>query len=291
MHVLGFQNHNKVLNNFKESSITIACSRWQEPFGRTSLEASSRGCAVIISNRGGLPETVTNAIILRNLSVNYLYKSIEKLIINKNLLKSLQTKSINNFYLTNEFVTKKIDSYRKNMIEYTPQRNQIIYKNQKFKILHVTNLNERHNGRLFYNTGTRINNGFVRLNHSVLTISDRDIVSYYRSIKDIDGSKTLNKKLIDVISNYVPDILVLGHADLIKKETLGFIKKTYPNIKIAQWFLDRMDSEWKGNKSRFLDKMNLIDSSFCTTSPDTLRFKKKTKFIIYQILLIRHLKI
>ena len=281
LHVLGFQNHNKVLNNFKESSITIACSRWQEPFGRTSLEASSRGCAVIISNRGGLPETVTNAIILRNLSVNYLYKSIEKLIINKNLLKSLQTKSINNFYLTNEFVTKKIDSYRKNLIGYKPLRNQIISNNQKFKILHVTNLNERHNGRLFYNTGTRINNGFVRLNHSVLALSDRDIVSYYRSIKDIDGSKALNKKLIDVISNYVPDILVLGHADLIKKETLSFIKKTYPNIKIAQWFLDRMDSEWKGNKSRFLDKMSLIDSSFCTTSPDTLRFQKKHK--IYYI--------
>ena len=281
LHVLGFQNHNKVLNNFKESSITIACSRWQEPFGRTSLEASSRGCAVIISNRGGLPETVTNAIILRNLSVNYLYKSIEKLIINKKLRKRLQTKSINNFYLTNEFVTKKIDSYRKNLIGYKTLRNQIINNNQKFKILHVTNLNERHNGRLFYNTGTRINNGFVRLNHSVLTLSDRDIVSYYRSIKDIDGSKALNKKLIDVISNYVPDILVLGHADLIKKETLGFIKKTYPNIKIAQWFLDRMDSEWKGNKSRFLDKMSLIDSSFCTTSPDTLRFKKKHK--IYYI--------
>ena len=41
----------------------------EEPFGRTSLEASSRGCAVIISNRGGgLPETITNGI-KRNLIV------------------------------------------------------------------------------------------------------------------------------------------------------------------------------------------------------------------------------
>jgi glycosyltransferase involved in cell wall biosynthesis len=38
------------------------CSRWEEPFGRVALEASSRGCAVtIITNRGGLPEAVTDS--------------------------------------------------------------------------------------------------------------------------------------------------------------------------------------------------------------------------------------
>ena len=95
-------------------------------------------------------------------------------------------------------------------------------KKNKLKILHITNFNERHNGRLFYNTGKRLNNGFIRLGHSVLEFSDRDIVSYYRSIRDFDGSKTLNKKLLEVISNYLPDLIVLGHADLIKKETLKF---------------------------------------------------------------------
>ncbi len=275
LHELGFQKHSKVLETFNKSSIAVACSRWEEPFGRTSLEASSRGCATIISNRGGLPETVTNAIILRNLNVKNLFKAIEKLIINKNTRINLQKNSIKNFFLTNEFVTKKIDFYRNKII-----KTKIIFstkKKNKLKILHITNLNERHNGRLFYNTGTRINNGFIRLNHSVLTLSDRDIVSYYRSISDIDGSKTLNYKLIEIISNYVPDIIILGHADLIKSETLQFIKKNYPKIKIAQWFLDRMDSEWKNNKIRFLDKIKFIDSSFCTTSPDILNFSKKNK--------------
>ena len=117
----------------------------------------------------------------------------------------------------------------------------------------------------------------MRLNHSVLTLSDRDIVSYYRSIRDFDGSKTLNKKLLEVISNYLPDLIVLGHADLIKKETLKFIRETYPHIKIAQWFLDRMDNDWKSNKKRFLDKIDFVDCSFCTTSPDILKFPKNNK--------------
>ena len=148
---------------------------------------------------------------------------------------------------------------------------------KKIKILHVTNFNERHNGRLFYNTGKRINNGFIRLNHSVLEFSDRDIVSYYRNFNDLNGSKRLNKKLLEVISNYVPDILILGHADLIKKETLEYIKKNYPNIRMAQWFLDRMDSQWINNKKRFLDKIDLMDASFCTTDPVSLNLDKRHK--------------
>ena len=60
------------LNIFKKTSITVACSRWEEPFGRTSLEASANGCAVIITNKGGLPETVTDAKILEELNQTHL---------------------------------------------------------------------------------------------------------------------------------------------------------------------------------------------------------------------------
>ncbi|MDC0473066.1 glycosyltransferase [Pelagibacteraceae bacterium] len=271
--IIGFQGHDKVLDIFKKTSIAVACSRWEEPFGRTSLEASSRGCAVIISNRGGLPETITNGVIIRNLNTKNVYKSIDKLIKNTVLRKKLQKLSIKNFYLTDEFITKKIDNYRNSI--FVESLNFLKSEKKHLKILHVTNFNERHNGRLFYNTGKRINNGFLRLNHSVLEFSDRDIVSYYRSINDLNGSKRLNNKLIEVISNYVPDLIVLGHADLIKKETLQFIKKNYPNIKIAQWFLDRMDSEWSVNRKRFLDKIDIVDSSFCTTDPESLKFPKK----------------
>ena len=275
--VLGFQNHNKVLEYFEKTSIAVACSRWEEPFGRTSLEAASRGCAVIISNRGGLPETITNGIILRNLSSNSLFLEIEKLIKNKSKLYYLQQQSLKNFYLSDNFISNRIDNYRNELI--TSIKFNIIKspKLDKIKILHVTNFNERHNGRLFYNTGKRINNGFIRLNHSVLEFSDRDIVSYYRNINDLDGSKKLNKKLVEVISNYVPDIIILGHADLIKIDTLKYIKKNYPNIKMAQWFLDRMDSHWIKNKKRFLDKIDLMDASFCTTDPKSLKINNKNK--------------
>ena len=269
---MGFQKHNKVLDVFKQTAISVVCSRWNEPFGRTSLEASSRGCAVIISNRGGLPETTSNALILNELTSKNLYNYIKLLILNKKLRVNLQKKSIKNFYLTNKYISKKIDTIRLGLFSKESKMNT-----ENIKILHVTNFNERHNGRLFYNTGRRINNGFVRLNHSVLTISDRDIISYNRSIKDLDGSKKLNLKLLETISNYVPNLIVFGHADLINVNTLKFIKNYYPNVKMAQWFLDKMDTSWIKNKKRFTDKIDYMDCSFCTTSPDELNIKSNNK--------------
>ena len=271
--LLGFLNHKKVLKILEDSKIAVVCSMWEEPFGRTSLEASSRGCAVIISDKGGLKETVTNAIIIKNPNTNNVYKSIEKLIKDKKLMISLQKNSLKNFFLTNEYIAKKIDSYRSNIINQKLKFSNIKTLSQKLKIIHITNFNERHNGRLFYNTGRRINNGLIRLGHSVLEFSDRDILSNHRKFNDFNGSKYLNAKLLNVVGNYTPDIIIMGHADLIYPNTLKLIRKYYPHIKFSQWFLDRMDSKWQFNKKRFLEKLNVVDASFCTTSPEILNFK------------------
>ena len=274
LEIKGFKKHKDVINILKKTNIAVVCSRWQEPFGRTSLEASSCGCAVIITKRGGLPETITNGIILENLSKKILYSSIHSLILNKKYRKELQKLSIKNFNLTHTNASNLVDAYRNDILKNINKYSKT--SKRKLKILHVTNFNERHNGRLFYNTGKRINNGFIRLNHSVLEFSDRDIVSYYRKINDLDGSKKLNNKLIEVISNYLPDLIVLGHADLIKRDTISFIKKTYPNIKFCQWFLDRMDTKWIKNLNRFKHKLDLMDANFCTSDPKSLKMRVKS---------------
>ena len=273
---LGFLNHQKVLSLYRQTSIAVVCSRWEEPFGRTSLEASANGCAVIISNKGGLPETVTNAVVLNQLTPNELYKKINNLIKNTSERKKLQLLSIKNFFLTHKYISSLIDSYRDEKLQNINFFNT--HKKKSLRILHVTNFNERLDGRLFFNTGRRINNGFIRLGHSVLGFSDRDIVKYYKSIKDYNGSKTLNEKLKSTCYNYKPDMIVLGHSDLINAQQLGQLKDDYPSVKIAQWFLDPLNIEgpdFERNKKRILDKSDFIDSSFMTTSPNVLKFLPK----------------
>ncbi len=277
--VLGFLNHERTLEIFKKTSIAVACSRWEEPFGRTSLEASANGCAVIITNKGGLPETVTNAKILENLSVKNLVLNLNSLIKNVPLRKKLQNSSLKNFYLTHSYVTKKIDEYRSDKLNiinkfYTKK------KLSNLRILHITNFNERLDGRLFFNTGRRINNGFIRLGHSVLGFSDRDIQKYYKSIKDIKGAKTLNDKLKKTCYNYKPDLIMLGHADLISADQIAELREDYPNTRFGQWFLDPLNKfgpDYERNKNRILDKFKVVDTTFLTTSPDALGFLDKDK--------------
>ena len=281
--ILGFKKHNEVIDIFKKTSITVACSRWEEPFGRTSLEASANGCAVIITNKGGLPETVTDAKILNTLSSKNLIKTLDSLIKNSKLRQKLQFLSIKNFYLTHDYVSKKIDNYRSEKLEFN-KKIFIKLKEKSLRILHVTNFNERLDGRLFFNTGRRINNGFIRLGHSVLGFSDRDIQKYYKSISDFKGSKILNDKLKKTCYNYKPDLVVIGHADLISRSQVEELKEENPNTKFCQWFLDPLNKkgpDFERNKKRILDKIDLMDASFMTTSPNALKFlpEKRNYFI------------
>ena len=133
--IMGFLNHEQVLNIFKKTSIAVACSRWEEPFGRTSLEASANGCAVIITNKGGLPETITNAKILNKLDQHNLEKNIKLLIDDKKQRKILQKKSLENFYLTHEYITNKIDDYRDEKLQINKNfftKKSIYFKNTSY---------------------------------------------------------------------------------------------------------------------------------------------------------------
>ena len=274
---LGFKNNDFILNLLKRVSISVVCSRWEEPFGRTSLEAASRGSAVIISNKGGLPETSKSAIILKRLDEESLYNEISNLIKNNKRLLKLQKLNYKNFYLTHEYVSKILDNLRKKFIINKPNIN-----NKKIlKIMHITNFNYRFDGRLHYNTGRRLNNGFVRLGHNVLTVSDRDILHNKKKLNDLGGSKSLQKSIINNYNNFKPDLVILGHADNVNNETLDFINQN--KTLISQWFLDpvgRHGPDYANNKSRILGKQDFIDTTFITTDPKSLDFKVNSSFYL-----------
>jgi glycosyltransferase involved in cell wall biosynthesis len=46
------------LDMYSRASVWIVPSRWAEPFGMVSIEAQAAGRSVLVSDRGGLPETV-----------------------------------------------------------------------------------------------------------------------------------------------------------------------------------------------------------------------------------------
>ena len=278
---LGYKDNPYILNKLKEVSISVVPSKWDEPFGRSSLEAASRGSALIISNTGGLKETTKDALIIKNVTAKNIYKKIDYLIKNKVFRQDLQKSAYKNFKLTNQRSSKLIDNLREKF--HLKTLNNAFTADKILKIVHITNFNERFNGRLHYNTGKRINNGFIRLGHNVLTISDRDIVSNYKSITDPKGRIILNSKIVESCKNFNPDIIVMGHADNISIETLDYLKNINKNLKFAQWFLDpitKLGPDYINNKKRLLKFEGIIDASFTTTDPKSLDFKIDNAFYI-----------
>ena len=270
--IKGYTNHINVLNFLKKVSISVVCSRWEEPFGRTSLEAASRGSAVIISNRGGLPETTNAAVVLKNLSSKSIFDEINKLIINKDKRLKLQKLNFERFIFDHKYIANLIDKVRS---EFDLIDNFNIKKNNLLKIMHITNFNDRFNGRLHYNTGRRLNNGFIRNGHNVLSLSDRDVLHQNKSIKDYSGNNFLQKKIIETFNNFNPDLLVLGHADRVSNNTLEILKNTNKNLKVSQWFLDpltKQGPDFTNNKKRILEKVDYVNATFLTTDPKSLSF-------------------
>jgi len=151
---------------------------------------------------------------------------------------------------------------------------------KKIKILHITDLHFRHNGRLFYSTGKKINNGLILNGYNVLNISDRDITSQKRNIFDIGSRKYLLNIIIQNIENFQPNIILFGHVDRLDYENLLKIREKYKYIRFAQWFLDpliKKGPDYEKNKDRFFLKYQFCDANFVTTAVDVLDFAEKNK--------------
>ena len=274
---LGFVNHKKILNILNKSEIAVVPSRWEEPFGRTSLEASSAGCATIISNRGGLKETTDTAIVLKNLSPIELYNEIKKLIITnkkREALQSLSRKKVKHLIKDN---TKIIDQLRESCV---PFFNVNMIK-KKLKIINLYNQGQKLNHRLYnISLGKKFTNGFVRNGHDVLEISDRDFVRNNRSFNLIQNQNNFQKFLVETFKNYNPDLLFFGHTNNISLNTIEEIKSVNKNLIISQWNEDPVMSSLDYSKKNLLN-LNLyskiVDHNFITTHPSILKNKTNYK--------------
>ena len=270
---MGFLNHKSTLHILGKSEIAVVPSRWEEPFGRTSLEACSRGCATIISNKGGLIETTDHAIILKKLDELSLYKEIKKLIKDSQYRKKIQKLSRNNIKHSIPKNTIIIDQIREGIF---PKYNLNYIKN-KLKIINLYNQGQKLNHRLYnISLGKKFTNGFIRNNHDVLEISDRDFIKNNKSFNLFPNRKNFQRYLLETFKNYNPDLLFFGHTKNIDLETIEEIKTLNKNLIISQWNEDPVMPSLnysKQNISNINLYSNFVDHNFITTHPSVIKNK------------------
>jgi len=271
---LGFLNHKKTLNILNQSEISVVPSRWEEPFGRTALESASRGCATIISNKGGLKETTDQAIVLKNLDHKSLYKEIKNLILNnkkRKIIQKISRQKVKHIISTN---TKLIDQIRYSVYPFY----KINIIENKIKIINLYNQGQKLNHRLFnISLGKKFTNGFTRNGHDVLEISDRDFIKNSKIFNLLKDSRVnFQNYLIETCKNYNPDLLFFGHTRNIELSTINELKTLNKNLIISQWNEDPVMpslSYSKKNISNIRLYAGSVDHNFITTDPSVLKKK------------------
>tara|TARA_B100000795_G_scaffold268168_1_gene254532 strand:+ start:298 stop:2418 length:2121 start_codon:yes stop_codon:yes gene_type:complete len=270
---LGFLKHKMVLQFLNKSEIVVVPSRWEEPFGRTALESSSRACATIISAKGGLPETTDHCIVLKKLNSTELYNQLKKLINNKKLRRDIQTKGFKNVKHLIIDNSKFIDQIRKSIF----QKFNLNFIRNKLRIINIYNTGQKLNHRLYnISLGKKFTNGFIRNGHDVLEISDRDFVRQNRSFSFKNSESKFQHYLIETFKNYNPDFLFFGHTKNIDIDTIDNFRTLNKNLIISQWNEDPIMPSLDYSQTNIKNISNygsVVDHNFITTDPSV--FKKQ----------------
>ena len=274
---LGFQEHKKVLQFLNKSEIAVVPSRWEEPFGRTALESSSRACATIISNRGGLPETTDHCLILKKLTSHELYQQLKKLIKNDNHRKKIQKagfKKVKHLIRENSLL---IDNIRESCV----QKFNLNFIRNKLRIINIYNTGQKLNHRLYnISLGKKFTNGFIRNGHDVLEISDRDYIRQVRNFSFKSSTNKFQDYLLETFKNYNPDFLFFGHTKNIEIDTIKQFRSINKNLIISQWNEDPIMPSLDYSKTNIKNisyYANIVDHNFITTDPSI--FKKQNSKI------------
>jgi len=268
---IGFKTHKSVLNILSKTQIAVVPSRWEEPFGRTALESGSRGCATIISNRGGLPETVNHSIKLDKLDFNNLYKKIKYLIKNKKVRQKIQKNSFKDVLHIVKENSNLIDNIRESLFFKV----NLNLKKSNLRIINIYNSGQKLSHRLYnISLGKKFTNGFIRNGHDVLEISDRDFIKQSRGLSLTTNNSKFQDYLVNTFKNYSPDLVFFGHTNNLEKDTVLKFNEINTNVVLSHWnedpIMPGLDYS-KKNIANINKYSEIVDHNFITTHPSVLK--------------------
>ena len=187
-----------------------------------------------------------------------------RLINNRSLLKKHQYENFSNVIHKIEDLVIYLDTIKNNLLD----KNINILRNKGPKILHISNFNEKNNQRLFnISIASKISNGLTRNKNDVINFSYRNYLSQKFFPK-------LDQDILEVSLNYKPDLVILGHNNILNRNSLLSLKEK--KIKTCLWYEDHVayyGPSWQSNLNLIEKNNDLIDKYFITTHPDALKTK------------------
>jgi hypothetical protein len=149
------------------------------------------------------------------------------------------------------------------------------------KILYIGSVQGFGNASRFYMIPQKLVNGFTRNDHNVYPFNDRD---YARSRTLIRSRKfgivPLNRKVLEVCADFRPDLVLLGHCEMIWNRSLEQMRRLCPGVKVVYRNVDPLNDA--GNVKDIERRAGVVDGIFLTTAGARLkRFARPETFVAF----------
>ena len=133
------------------------------------------------------------------------------------------------------------------------------------RILIVANFGRRQLFRRYFNTESKLANGFVRAGHQVICFSDRD----HAREATVFGTQKLGRKrmaaqLLELASHYRPHLVLFGHCDLIDETVYERLRTAQPSARMATFCVDALFRQ--DAMQRFATRAGHVDAAFVTSA-------------------------
>ncbi len=137
------------------------------------------------------------------------------------------------------------------------------------RVLHIAYQQLRRYGKTRVSWAQKLTSGLIKNDHCVQVFSDRDVAAFEAPFgwRDLGRGKA-NKRLLEMVEAFEPDLVIAGHCDIISNETLQEIKRLQPGAVLAHCNNDPLFVP--DNVKKIKHRAEVVDAVFVSTGRSEL---------------------
>jgi hypothetical protein len=138
------------------------------------------------------------------------------------------------------------------------------------RILHVAHQQWRNYGHNRVSWAHKLYFGLIRNGHCVQAFSDRDVAAFEAplGIRAL-GERAANRRLLQTVEAFEPELLLIGHCDSISNATLEAARRLRPGLVLAGCNNDPLFVP--ANAAKISARCEVVDAMFVSTGASELR--------------------
>lgn len=150
------------------------------------------------------------------------------------------------------------------------------------RILHVAYQQLRRYGKTRVSWAQKLTNGLIKNDHVVQVFSDRDVAAFEAPFgwRELGRGKA-NRRLLETVESFEPDLVIAGHCDIITNATLEKMRSIKTDVKIAHCNNDPLFVP--ANINKIQHRAQVVDAVFVSTGRLELTRFEGNKARIYHM--------